>query len=46
MNITTSVPLTLESARLYVGHQGQVTFTLATLASLSTDGYSYYPIRA
>ena len=46
MDITTSVPLTLESARLYVGHQGQVTFTLATLASLSQDGYSYYPIES
>jgi hypothetical protein len=45
MDITTSVPLTLESARLYVGHQGQVTFTLATLASLSENGYSYYPIE-
>jgi hypothetical protein len=46
MNITTSVPLTLESARLYVGHQGQVTFTLATLASLNDEGYSYYPIES
>lgn len=46
MDITTSVPLTLESARMYVGHQGQVTFTLATLASLSEDGYSYYPITS
>jgi hypothetical protein len=46
MNITTSVPLTLESARLYVGHQGQITFMLATLASLSEDGYSYYPIES
>jgi hypothetical protein len=46
MNITTSVPLTLESARLYVGHQGQITFTLATLASLSEEGYSYYPIES
>jgi Subtilase family/GEVED domain/Secretion system C-terminal sorting domain len=46
MDITTSVPLTLESARLYVGNRGQVTFTLATLASLNSSGYSYFPVTS
>jgi hypothetical protein len=45
VNISTSTPLTLESAKLYVGHSGKVTFTLATLASISADnGYSYFPV--
>lgn len=44
--LTTSVPLTLESAKMYIGHSGQITFTLATLASLNnnTGQYSYYPV--
>jgi hypothetical protein len=47
MDISTSVPLTLQSARLYVGHSGQVTFTLATLISLDpNNGYSYYPVTS
>ena len=47
MEISTSVPLTLQSARLYVGHSGQVTFTLATLISISPSlGYSYYPVTS
>lgn len=43
---TTSVPLTIESAKMYIGNSGQITFTLATLASLdnSTGQYSYYPL--
>lgn len=43
---TTSVPLTLESAKMYIGHSGQITFTLATLASLNnnTGEYSYLPL--
>jgi hypothetical protein len=43
---STGVPLTIESAKMYIGHSGQITFTLATLASLdnSTGGYSYYPL--
>lgn len=46
MNITTSVPLTLQSARLYVSYRGQVTFTLATLATFTATDYSYYPITS
>jgi hypothetical protein len=48
MEFSSSVPLTLQSARLYVGHSGQVTFTLATLVSIDpkSGGYSYYPITS
>jgi len=44
--LTTSVPLTLESAKMYIGHSGKITFTLATLASLNnnTGQYSYLPL--
>ncbi|GGB14252.1 hypothetical protein GCM10011511_42560 [Puia dinghuensis] len=43
---TTGVPLTIESAKMYIGHSGKMTFTLATLASLnnSTGEYSYFPV--
>jgi len=44
VEFTTSVPVTLQSARLYSTYPGQVVFTLASLASFSADGYSYYPI--
>ncbi len=44
-SITTSVPLTIESARLYVGNSGKVTFTLATLINSSfANGYNYVPL--
>jgi hypothetical protein len=44
VQFTTSVPLTLQSARLYSTWPGHVVFTLATLASFTSQGYSYYPI--
>jgi len=44
IQLTTSVPLTLESARMYIAHNGQITFTLATLASRSGNSYSYFPL--
>jgi len=45
IRFTTSVPLTIESAKMYFGHSGKMSFTLATLASFSaTGGYSYYPL--
>jgi Subtilase family/GEVED domain/Secretion system C-terminal sorting domain len=44
VSFTTSVPLTIESAKMYIGHAGQFTFTLATLASYTSSGYSYLPI--
>ena len=44
IQLTTSVPLTLESARMYIGHNGQITFTLATLVSWTGNNYSYIPV--
>jgi len=46
IQLTTSVPLTLESARMYIAHSGQITFTLATLGTrtLSTGGFKYAPL--
>ncbi|HEY4108441.1 S8 family serine peptidase [Puia sp.] len=43
---TTGVPLTIESAKMYIGHSGQMSFTLATLASFNnnTGEYSYFPL--
>ena len=44
--LTTSVPLTLESAKMYIAHSGQISFTLATLQSIdnTTGNYSYFPV--
>jgi len=46
--LTTSVPLTLESAKMYIGHSGQMTFTLATLVSFNntTGQYQFLPLYA
>jgi hypothetical protein len=45
IQLTTGQPLTIESARMYFGHSGQMTFTLASLISFSrTGGYTYIPI--
>jgi len=44
VEFTTSVPLTIQSARLYTDWPGQVVLTLASLASFDKNGYSYYPI--
>jgi len=43
---TTHVPLTIESAKMYIGHSGQMSFTLAQLASFNnnTGEYSYFPL--
>ncbi|HVU97615.1 MAG TPA: S8 family serine peptidase [Puia sp.] len=43
---TTQVPLTIESAKMYIGHSGQMSFTLAQLASFNntTGEYSYFPM--
>ncbi len=43
---TTGVPLTIESAKMYIGHSGQISFTLAQLASFNenTGQYSYLPL--
>jgi len=46
IKISTGVPLTLESAKMYIGHNGKITFTLATFGGWSgTSGsYSYVPL--
>jgi hypothetical protein len=44
IQLTTSVPLTLSSARMYFAHNGQLKLTLGTLISSSSKGFSYYPV--
>jgi hypothetical protein len=46
MKFTTYVPLTIESAKMYIGHTGQISFTLAQLVSFNdnTGEYEYIPI--
>ncbi|MHA4810872.1 S8 family serine peptidase [Flavitalea flava] len=44
VQLTTSVPLTIESAKMYIGHSGRISFTLATLVSYTRSGYSYIPL--
>jgi len=44
IQFTTYVPLTLQSARMYFAHSGQLSLTLATLATWSGESYSYYPL--
>ncbi len=46
VSITTGVPLTIESARMYFSHSGQASFTLATLVSIDhvSGSYNYLPL--
>jgi len=44
INITTGVPLTISSARMYIAHNGQIKLTLATLGSVSGTGFTYTPL--
>jgi hypothetical protein len=46
MKFTTYVPLTIESAKMYIAHTGQISFTLAQLVSFddNTGQYEYLPI--
>ncbi|MBN9382373.1 MAG: S8 family peptidase [Chitinophagaceae bacterium] len=44
VKITTGVPLTLESARMYFAHSGTLTITLAKLLSASGSNFSYSPL--
>lgn len=44
VKITTGVPLTLESARMYFAHSGTLTVTLAKLLSTSGSNFSYMPL--
>jgi hypothetical protein len=44
INITTGVPLTISSAKMYIAHNGQIQLTLATLGSVTTTGFTYIPL--
>jgi len=50
MMISTYVPLTIESAKMYIGHSGKITVTLATLldltwnAATASNNYNYQPL--
>lgn len=44
ISITTGVPLTISSARMYIAHNGQIKLTLATLGSVTGSGFTYTPL--
>jgi hypothetical protein len=41
VNFTNSVPVTIESARLYIGYPGKITFIVADITNLDTASGSY-----
>ncbi len=41
VKINNAVPVTIESARLYIGNPGKIKFTLANLLSETSSGYQY-----
>lgn len=47
VKLTTVVPVHLETARLYIGHSGKITFFFREVVTENPDGsYSYYPITS
>jgi Subtilase family/GEVED domain/Secretion system C-terminal sorting domain len=45
VKFTATVPATLQTARLYIGTPGKITFTLREVVTVNTDGsYTYFPI--
>lgn len=47
VKITASVPLRLETTRMYIGTSGKITFLLRQIVTENADGsYSYYPISS
>ncbi|HEX4852394.1 MAG TPA: T9SS type A sorting domain-containing protein, partial [Puia sp.] len=48
VKINNQVPLTIQSARLYIAHGGQIKFTVADIVNFnpSNGGYSYFPISS
>ncbi|MET0393198.1 MAG: S8 family serine peptidase, partial [Chitinophagaceae bacterium] len=47
VKFTASVPCRLETARLYIGTSGKITFQLRQIVTENADGsYSYYPISS
>ena len=48
VRFSSGVPLTIQSARLYIGHGGKINFTVADIADFNatTGAYSYFPISS
>jgi len=47
VRINATGPLTIETAKLYTGYPGKITFTLGTIATENSNGtYSYYPVQS
>ena len=44
VKINNTVPVIIESARLYIGYPGQIKFTLANLVSEDAGSFSYTPL--
>ena len=41
VNITASVPVNINYAKLYIGYPGQITFAVAQLSDITSTGYNY-----
>lgn len=46
VKINNSVPVNIETARLYIGYPGKIRFTLANLLSETSTSFSYQPLYA
>lgn len=46
VKINNSVPVLIETARLYIGYPGKIKFTLANLLSETSTSFSYQPLAA
>jgi hypothetical protein len=46
VRISTKVPLLIESARLYIGNPGKITFSLINIVSETATGYTYFPVAS
>ncbi len=48
VRVTASAPVTIETAKLYIGHSGKITFHLRQIVSFNeTNGsYTYYPVSS
>ncbi|MDX2047528.1 MAG: S8 family serine peptidase [Chitinophagaceae bacterium] len=47
MNFTNTQPLVIETARLYIGNPGKITFIVADIVEVNPDGsFSYIPISS
>jgi hypothetical protein len=46
VKINNSVPLVIESSRLYIGYPGKIRFTLANILSTTSTGFTYQPLAA